>query len=165
MFIAKNKVKIVQIEPDFRNAIDALIKEEWAGPLIVSKGHVWDTSVLPGFVAVDDDDCLYGAATYRLENDECEITTLNSLKENQGVGTALLNTVINIAKDNQCRRVWLITTNDNGRAIRFYQRFGFSLKEVHINSMEISRKLKPSIPLVGMEGIPLSHEFEFEIVL
>jgi len=165
LLIEKDKVKIVPIEPDFRDAANALIKKEWAGPFIVSKGHIRDTSVLPGFAAVDDSNSLCGLVTYHIENDECEITTLNSLKENQGIGSVLLKTVINIAKENHCRRVWLITTNDNTHAIRFYQRFGFSLKEVHINSMENARKLKPSIPLVGMDGIPLSHEFEFEIIL
>jgi ribosomal protein S18 acetylase RimI-like enzyme len=158
-------MKIMQIDSNFRKEVDALIKEEWAGPMIVSKGRVWDTSVLPGFADVDDDNNICGAVTYRLADDECEITTLNSLKENQGVGTALINSVVNTAKSNHCRRVWLITTNDYTHAIRFYQRFGFSLKEVHINALIKSRELKPSIPLIGMDDIPLLHEFEFEIML
>lgn len=158
-------MKIVQIDPDYRKAADAVIKEEWAGPMIVSKGHVWDTSVLPGFAAVDDNNNLCGIVTYRLADSECEITTLNSLKENQGVGTSLINAVINTAKNNRCSRLWLITTNDNTHAIRFYQRFGLSLREVRINALEKSRKMKPSIPLAGMDDIPLLHEFEFEIML
>ena len=133
--------------------------------MIVSKGLAWDTSILPGFVAIDDDNNLCGMVTYRFESDECEITTLNSLKEKQGIGTGLINAVISKAKDNNCRRLWLITTNDNTHAIRFYQRFGFTLQEVHINALEKSRKLKPSIPLIGMDNIPLQHEFEFEIIL
>lgn len=102
---------------------------------------------------------------YRVENDEYEITTLNSLLGKQGIGTDLINAVIITAKDNHCRRLWLITTNDNTHAIRFYQRFGFTLREVHINALEESRKLKPSIPLIGMDNIPMQHEFEFEIIL
>ena len=129
--------------------------------MIVTKGHVWDTSVLPGFVAVDDDNGFCGAVTYRISDGEC----LNSLRENQGIGTSPINAVVNSARNNRCRRVWLITTNDNTHAIRFYQRFCFSLKEVHINALEKSRKLKPSIPLTGMDDIPLLHEFEFEIKL
>lgn len=158
-------MRIIEITPEDRKTADALIKEEWAGPVIVSKGHAWDTSVLPGFVAIDDDNNLCGVVTYRFEGDECEITTLNSLKEKQGIGTDLINAVIHTAKDNHCRRLWLITTNDNTHAIRFYQCFGFSLREVHINALEKSRKLKLSIPLIGMDNIPLQHEFEFEIIL
>jgi len=156
-------VRIIEITPEYRKTVDAFIKEEWAGPMIVSKGIARDTSILPGFAAVDDDNNLCGVVTYRFEGDECEITTLNSLMEKQGIGTDLINAVINIAKENHCRRLWLITTNDNTHAIRFYQRFGFTLREVYINALEKSRKLKPSIPLIGMDNIPLQHEFEFEI--
>jgi len=73
--------------------------------------------------------------------------------------------VIGIAKENHCRRIWLVTTNDNTPAISFYQRVGFSLRDVHINALEKSRELKPSIPLVGFDNIPLQHDFEFEIML
>ncbi|MDO8686539.1 MAG: GNAT family N-acetyltransferase [Clostridiales bacterium] len=158
-------MRIIEITSEHRKTVDAIIKEEWAGPVIASKGHAWDTSVLPGFEAIDDDNNLCGVITYRLECDECEITTLNSLEEKQGIGTDLINAVISTAKGNHCRRLWLITTNDNTHAIRFYQRFGFTLREVHINALEKSRKLKPSIPLLGMDNIPLQHEFEFEIIL
>jgi len=59
----------------------------------------------------------------------------------------------------------LITTNDNINAIKFYQKRGFDLKAAHINAMDISRKLKPGIPLIGMHNIPIKHELEFEIIL
>jgi len=86
---------------------------------------------------------------------ECEIAVLESLRQRAGVGGALINAVIQKAKSADCRRVWLITTNDNTLAIRFYQRFGFELRAVHINAMEQSRRLKPQIPMVGADGIPI----------
>ena len=33
------------------------------------------------------------------------------------------------------------------------------------NALEVSRKLKPSIPEIGEDGIPLRHEIEFEMIL
>jgi hypothetical protein len=42
---------------------------------------------------------------------------------------------------------------------------GFDLKAAHINAVEQSRKLKPDIPLFGMDNIPIKHELEFEIIL
>ena len=38
---------------------------------------------------------------------------------------------------------------------------------VHLyhNALELSRKLKPEIPLIGENNIPLKHEIEFEIIL
>lgn len=158
-------MRIKLINSNFRPIVNELIKDEWSGPMIVTKGHAWDTSTLPGFVAIDDDNNFCGAVTYRVSDGECEITSLNSLTENRGVGSSLITAVVETAKQNLCRRVWLITTNDNTHAIRFYQRFGFSLIAVYINAIEQSRKLKPSIPHTGIDGIPLLHEFEFEILL
>ena len=103
-----------------------------------------------------------GYVLYRVQENQCEILVLHSILENRGIGSALIRTVIEVAKARGCARVWLITTNDNLHAIRFYQRFGFALKAVHINALDESRKLKPTIPLRGNEGIPIAHEFEFE---
>ncbi len=158
-------MRILPIDSNFRPIVNELIKDEWAGPMIVTKGHTWNTSTLPGFVAIDDDKKFCGAVTYRISDGECEITSLNSLTENKGIGSSLITAVIETTKQNLCHRVWLITTNDNTHAIRFYQRFGFSIKAVYINAIEQSRKLKPSIPFTGIDGIPLLHEFEFEILL
>lgn len=62
-------------------------------------------------------------------------------------------------------RLWLITTNDNMEALRFYQKRGFILSALYPNALEESRKLKPEIPEVGLEGIPLRDEIELEFKL
>jgi ribosomal protein S18 acetylase RimI-like enzyme len=64
-----------------------------------------------------------------------------------------------------CRRLWLITTNDNTDALRFYQKHGFMLVAVHRNAIEESRKLKPEIPLIGNNNIPIRDEIELEMML
>jgi len=153
---------IKRITEETRPFIDAQIAESWSGPFIVTKGKLLDTREHPGFTAIADG-AVAGYILYRIDNDECEITVLESLRQRQGIGSALIKNVLQTARDAGCRRVWLITTNDNTGAIRFYQRFGFSLKAVYINAMEASRKLKPQIPLTGDDGIPIAHEFEFEI--
>ncbi len=53
--------------------------------------------------------------------------------------------------------------NDNINAIRFYQKRGFDMAHLFRNAMDISRKLKPEIPLIGDNSIPLRHEIEFEL--
>jgi len=154
--------EVEAISDKTRPFINGQIAESWAGPVIVSKGKLHDTREHSGFAAFDEN-TVAGYILYRIENNECEITVLESLRENQGVGRALINAVIGAAKSAGRRRVWLITTNDNTHAIRFYQKFGFSLKAVHIDAIDESRKLKPQIPLTGFDGIPIKHEFEFEI--
>lgn len=156
--------QIIPLDESFRAEADTLIQKEWAGPMIVTKGHVIDTRACFGFVA-EDEGRMLGCITYRIADNECEITTLNSLCEGQGIGSALINAVVETAKRAACSRIWLITTNDNTHAIRFYQRFGFTLAAVHINALNRSRELKPSIPLTGMDDIPIRHEMEFEMRL
>jgi hypothetical protein len=49
-----------------------------------------------------------------------------------------------------------------GFSLRFYHKRGFVLVAVHRNTFEISRQLKPEIPLLGADGIPLCDEIELE---
>ena len=106
-----------------------------------------------------------GLVTHQIANGECEIMSLNSLVEGKGVGSALIDAVRNEAVGHRCRRIRLITTNDNTHALRFYQRRGFRLAAVYLNALEQSRRLKPEIPLTGMDGIPLRDEIELELIL
>lgn len=163
-FSKESIFSIEQVTESTRAFVDNQVAESWAGPYSVSRGKIHDTRTDHGFVAVEDGNVV-GYALYLIIDDECEIAVLESLCEKQGIGSALINAVVHAAKEKNCRRVWLITTNDNIHAIRFYQRFGFELKAVHINAMEDARKLKPQIPLTGNDRIPIKHEFEFEMVL
>lgn len=155
---------IISINDEYRIKVNKIVKEEWAGPIVITKGISHDTSNYNGFVSIENDELL-GYILYDIREDKCEIIVLQSLLENHGIGTELINTVINVAKENNCKCVWLITTNDNMHAIRYYQKFGFELNSVYINALDISRKMKPSIPLIGNDEIPLKHEFEFTITL
>lgn len=157
-------MRVVAIEASHRERVNQIIKDEWAGPLVVTRGKLLDTATLPGFVCIEDDDVV-GAILYDIRNAECEIAALISYRGNRGIGTELIQAAIAAARAESCTRVWLITTNDNTHAIRYYQRRGFALKCVHINAIEASRKLKPEIPLRGIDDIPILHEFEFEWVL
>ncbi len=131
---------------------------------MVSRGRMYSVNENPGFTAIEDDKSI-GLITYELLGDECEITTLNSLAEGRGIGTALINAVKDAAIQAQCRRLLVITTNDNTHAIRFYQKYGFTIATIYPNSMEEARKIKPEIPLTGNDGIPLRDEIELEFRL
>jgi DNA-3-methyladenine glycosylase I len=117
---------------------------------------------LPGFVASGADDRPVGLVTYQVVGNACEVVTLNSVDENRGVGTALLEAVREVAAQARCERIWLITTNDNLRALGFYQKRGYRLVAVHRDALEQSRRLKPSIPQISTNGIPLRDEIELE---
>jgi len=153
--------EIIPITDEHRTFVDSRIDENWAGPFVVSRGILHDTRTQQGFVAVCSDEVV-GYILYNVAHGECEITVLESLRPRQGIGRVLVDTIVRVAKEMGLSRIWLITTNDNAPAIQFYQRYGFGIKAIHINAMEKSRELKPQIPLVGLDGIPIVHEFEFE---
>ena len=92
-----------------------------------------------------------------------EILSLDSLKENRGIGSRLLGEAVEEARRAGCARVMLITTNDNLRALRFYQKRGFDMVRIYRNAVDESRKIKPEIPLIGDHGIPIKHEIEMEM--
>jgi ribosomal protein S18 acetylase RimI-like enzyme len=81
------------------------------------------------------------------------------------VGTVLIEAVKAVAREGGCKRVWLITTNDNVDALRFYQRRDFRRVGVARNAVEESRKIKPQISATGLYGIPIRDEIELEVML
>ncbi len=144
--------------------ISEFIAKQWDSDIIVVHDSIYKPATLPGFIAFGEDEWL-GLITYLIEGDQCEIVTLDSLYPSKGIGTALLQAVKQAAIEAGAKRLWLVTTNDNLNAIRFYQKRGFVLAAVHKNAVEKARKRKPKIPMIGAEGIPLRDEIELEIVL
>ena len=142
----------------------ALLEKEWGATWVVSRGRLHRADELPGFIGVRGAEHI-GLVTYRIEAGECEIVSLNSLVESIGVGSQLIAAVKDVAVAARCKRLWLITTNDNTHALRFYQRRGFTIAAVHVNAIAESRKLKPMISLFGIDGIPIRDEIELEIIL
>ena len=157
-------VQILPLDHRYREWSKRILEEKWEGPVVVSRGRLHDMTELPGYVAMYEDEPV-GLATYCLEGEECELVTLNSLRPKLGIGSALVAAVKEMAIKENCRRLWLITTNDNNSAIRFYQQRGFRLAALHKDAVEESRRLKPQIPLIGEDGIPIRDEIELEIVL
>lgn len=143
--------------------IKPVLTERWGGTVMISRGHAYDAAQLPGFVAWRDGERV-GLATYVIAEATCELMTIDALEKQSGAGTMLLDHVVEAAKGAGCRRLFLITTNDNLDALRFYQRRGLSLCAVRPGAVTEARRQKPSIPLTGAFGIPLRDELELEMV-
>jgi GNAT superfamily N-acetyltransferase len=142
----------------------AIMTDEWGSVLVARKGELLDASVLPGFVA-EVGGSRTGLVVVAARGRDYEVVSLSATSEGLGIGSALLQRCVEDARSRGCRRVWLITTNDNVRAIGFYQRFGMDLVALHRHGVERSRQVKPSIPLVAASGIAIAHELEFELLL
>lgn len=155
-------MEIQEIHQDKR--IDKFFIERWGGDFIVSKGELLYGRELDGFAVFDNEDII-GLLTYHVKNNSCEIVSLDSLREKQGMGTALVDVMIEKSKEMKVNRLWLMTTNDNTTAMRFYQKRGFVFVAVHPNAIGESRKLKQDIPEIGCDGIPIRDEMELEYPL
>jgi ribosomal protein S18 acetylase RimI-like enzyme len=157
-----DSLKIRPAGKDDKKWVVNLLKEWWAGPEIVTRGKTHRADTLAGFIAVHKGKRA-GLITYCIEGKNCEIVTMNSLTEGKGIGTALVDAVKTIAAVKECKKLRLITTNDNTNALRFWQKRGFHIAAVRVNAMEEYRKLKPEIPLTGNDGIPIRDEIELEM--
>lgn len=139
-------------------------KERWGGEEMVVHGVIFHPQQLDGFVAENDREWL-GLATFIISGQDCEIISLDSLRPRQGIGSALIEKVTQTARQAGCRRVCLMTTNDNLYALGFYQKRGFELVAVHRGAVDRARTIKPGIPRIGENGILLRDEIELEMIL
>lgn len=144
--------------------VQTFIADHWGADYVVAHGRIYYPHELTGYVALTGAAAV-GLVTYHLADGDCEIVTLNSLQSGQGTGSALIEAVKTSAVQSGCRRLWLITTNDNLPALAFYQKRGFVLVTVHRGAVARSRQVKPSISMAGYAGIPLRDEIELEILL
>lgn len=156
-------VTINPLTPDDRAFVSRTMVDHWGSEIVVARRRVHSLKDLPGFVAVHDG-ARAGFAIYRID-DACELVVIQSLLEGAGIGSALIAAVRQAATIAGCHRLWLITTNDNLPALKFYQKRGFHLVAVYPNALDYTRRIKPGIPLLGMEGIPLRDELELEMAL
>ncbi|MGB7340803.1 MAG: GNAT family N-acetyltransferase [Phototrophicaceae bacterium] len=176
------------LQREDREWVAHFLDEHWGSTQMVTRGRILYGHLLPGFVAerskppedgeiieeLDDDATeenpivtmeKVGLLTYNVEDKDCEIVSLNSTVEGIGIGTALVRELIDAAKDAKIHRIWLITTNDNLPALKFFQKRKFEIAAVHRDSIQQARRLKPQIPITGVEGIPIRDEIELELPL
>jgi ribosomal protein S18 acetylase RimI-like enzyme len=159
-----SNLSLRRLSPDDFPRLRQFWIDHWGGEEMITRGNVYRPEQLEGFV-VEDGNEWNGLLTFFIKDNECEVTSLDSLREGQGIGSMLIDKAIEEARAKDCRRLFLITTNDNLHALGFYQKRGFEIVTVYRGAVNESRKRKPSIPLVGMNGIPLRDEIELEMSL
>ncbi len=159
-----SEVTVRALREDDRSWAETILEREWGSQRIVTRGRVHTLDNLSGFVAELDGERV-GLLTYRVYGAECELVTMNALMKGKGIGTSLLSATCESATESKCRGIWLITTNDNLDAMRFYQKRGFYFVAVHRDAIKKSRKLRSDIPEIGNHGIPIRDEIELVLPL
>jgi ribosomal protein S18 acetylase RimI-like enzyme len=145
------------LNSDDLEQVKEIIIKEWGSDYVIVHGDIIHPAELPGFKIVDGDE-LVGLITCMIRGQECEVVTLNSFREGEGIGETLLKTVEDYALSQKCKTCMLVTTNDNLNALGFYQKRGFYISAVKPGAVDESRKVKFSIPLVAGNGIPIRDE-------
>jgi ribosomal protein S18 acetylase RimI-like enzyme len=158
---------VVPIRDDERSEVRQFIAARWATALIVTRARMHNADELPGFLVRDGGGRLAAVVTVAIEGPECEIVTIDVADglQGKGIGRRLLQEVEAFAETKGCDRVWLVTTNDNLQGLGFYQRLGYRILAVHPDAVGRSREIKPEIPHVAPNGIPILDELELEKVL
>ena len=157
----ETKFNIERITNDTRELVNQFFIDNWYSTDMSIRGEIIDGTKLDGFL-LQEDNTIVGLITYTFFDDICEIVSFDSKRENIGIGSALLRELEEVARDNSCNKMRLITTNDNMRALQFYQKRGYCLTKLYPNAMDEVRKVKPDVPLLGDNDIPLRDEIELE---
>ncbi len=151
-----------RIEDSDREQIAQFIEQHWHSRLVMSHGKRYYPHEQEGFIEWRDGK-IVGLLTMAYEDDALQLLTLNSTLEGERIGSSLMLMAIDDARLRGIERIWLTTTNDNTRAFWFYQRLGFRLVQVNVGAVDEARKVKPQIPEIGNDGIPIRDELVFEL--
>ena len=146
----------------------------WAGPLVaaelggrwhIRRGERVDGLEPPGWVA-EREGRPVGLATAASRKDGWELVLLLATERRAGVGSMLVDRVLDEARRAGAPRVWVVTTNDNLGALAFYQRAGFRLTALRPGAVDEARAtLKPEIPVTRPDGLPIRDELELSFPL
>lgn len=153
-----------EIQNADRPEIADFVERHWHSKMVMSRGRAFYPHEEDGFIERRDGQ-IVGLLTYRTDADGMEILTLNALLEGKGIGSSLILDAINKARERKCDRIWLTTTNDNLRAVGFYQRMGFRLVAVNLGVVDEARRIKPQIPELGERGVPIHDELVMELLI
>jgi GNAT superfamily N-acetyltransferase len=150
-------VPIRESTPADREWIAGKLRETWGSTRMVIDGELIDCLEVPSLIAGDGE----GILQFRTrEPGTGEIVTLEAFSQWKGIGTALVEAYLQRAAREGLREVVVVTTNDNVDALRFYQARGFVIREVRVDAIRESRKLKPEIPMTADNGLPIRDEIE-----
>lgn len=152
----------VELSPSYstQTEIESFLTNHWGSKTIIANGESIDASRITRIIARDDSGNLIGLCTIRIHPSDrsCEVVTLDAVSTGKGVGSKLLSKAEELAGEKAAKRIWLITTNDNRPAVSFYEKSGYTLIHTRKGAVAEARKLKPSIPLKGLNGIEITDE-------
>ncbi|MBT2830220.1 GNAT family N-acetyltransferase [Staphylococcus coagulans] len=148
---------IIEMDQLEESQLKSFFNHYWHDDCMIVSSGVYHLSKLPGFVCVVEEK-VYGILTYAIRNTVVEIISINNIEGVRGVGSKLLKALELKVQASPVEEIQVITTNDNLRALGFFQKHGYELEKIMKNAVNDARRIKPSIPLLGDHQIPIKHE-------
>lgn len=158
-------LEVRDFEPRDHDWARSLIAGHQGGDHRVARlGELLDPLAQEGIVAELDGRPI-GLLTVHEGGRGLEVLTLHSERRGLGAGSRLLETALRVAAASDAGRLWLVTTNDNLDAIRWYLRRGMTVATVHRGAVDVDRRaVKPGLPGRNpANGIPIRDLVELEL--
>lgn len=157
------------MDPDVRAATEAEIEADWreftGGPPVVGVLREYTPSDVEGIVCRHAETGRAGVVTWWIDGERAEIVSVHADPPGSGTGTRVMAAAEEELRKRGVKTAVLATTNDNTRALNFYIKRGYRLVRLHLDAMERVRTLKPGVPHLGRDGVPLRDMWELEKLL
>jgi ribosomal protein S18 acetylase RimI-like enzyme len=120
--------------PEDRRRLKEVALHFWGETEVECFDGLYDVLQLPAFVAEVEGD-LAGFLSYAVEGERMNLVMLSVLPEYQGrgVGQALLEAAVQLARGSGLKRLVVATTNDDLPVLCLYQRLGFVITALTAN--------------------------------
>ncbi|RWZ60187.1 GNAT family N-acetyltransferase [Halobacillus fulvus] len=144
-----------------RELLKQFFIQQWHSPVMVVSSGVYNCDQLEGYAWVNPTGNIVGCITFEAA-ERFEVISLDSTIEGQGIGSMLLEKVEETANRQGYSKVQLVTTNDNLKAVSFYQKRGYRIVSILADAVQKARRRKPEIPKIASNGIPILDEWVLE---
>ena len=144
-----------RLEPVDQDYICRHLGELWGWPVITPVTTYLEDADLHGLVWRDEWGDVQGLVVWHIDGETAEIVSVDAYQQGRHIGGRLLDGAETELRKRGVRTVTIGTTNDNLRAVSFYVRRGYRLVKVELDGMNRVRAVKPEVPALGQDGIPL----------
>lgn len=142
----------------------ALLRQRW-GETLMMFGRSWKLGDYDAYVARDAAGTIVRLVTTVVQKSTRLALTLDNFSEQPGIGRLLLDFVMTMGREEGARSLRVLTTNDNTPALRYFQKRGFRIVAFYPGAIAVYRQVAPTLPEIGVDGIPVRDAIELEIDL
>lgn len=163
-------IEIMNTNTVEQKVIDDFLSNNHIDKKVIGKGKVYDLDNLDAFMFFEGihpfgENEPKGIAYYKVGVNGFEIVKIYTIVDEDRAKNILMKKLIEKAKEEGCKRIWSLVTNDKISTMEYLQRNGFEMKYLYENLIEEMRKKDSRVYEFGLNGIKIAHGLEFEMDL